>query len=499
MSRGSCKLPRLVRFLPGLLFPKGVLCLKHTTSVSSSGVDRTVHERRDDQAVGGRAAPLDGAAKPPFSIYTSIVSPTAVSSHSNRVSEKLKGEPSGLALRYLRQVAARELLPGERVSFCLRCRVSVLDGVKQVHDADARRCFFRGLLRCGSVWLCPLCQFPIHRYRQYELSEGVARWGGQVLLVTQTLRHRASEPLARVLAGLLDAARSMRMGKRWLAFCASERRAGGFGGHGVFGTVRSLEVTHGAFGWHPHLHSLYFVKPGVDVERLRAELGAELWQPSLRKHGRFAHDKYGLDVRHTTAEVADYVSKWGKPPKWNIAAEMALSSSKNARGTGVSPHELLDRYAAGDKCSGELYVEYARAFKGRCQLVWSPGLRDVLLSHLPEQSDEVVATREGEGFPTLYEFSRLEWYSVLYFEGRARVLYEGRDGSVDAVRSYVSGLVAELEKRAVPADELPLGCDSSRWLYFREAPNIGEKLGYLPEHNLFVLGRCGALGADDGA
>ena len=112
------------------------------------------------------------------------------------------------------------------------------------------------------------------------------------------------------------------------------------------------------------------------VEALR-----EPWLAALKSEGL---DGAGaaFQVQGATA-AGQYLGKWG------AAEELALSGRKSGR-AGRSPFQLLADYSdAGDKRAGALFAEYAAAFKGRRQLVWSPGLKK--RAGIDEVSDEAAA------------------------------------------------------------------------------------------------------------
>ncbi len=75
----------------------------------------------------------------------------------------------------------------------------------------------------------------------------------------------------------------------------------------------------------------------------------------------------------TSAEKFDaYIAKWGHEPVWR--GRVGEDGTK-----GATPFDLLRRVDdTGESLPCALFREYAGEFKGRRQLVWSPGLRDLL-------------------------------------------------------------------------------------------------------------------------
>lgn len=68
-----------------------------------------------------------------------------------------------------------------------------------------------GLMRCGRIWLCPVCAATIRHKRAEEITTAVVKWiraGGTAFLVTFTARHASKDRLA----DLLDAIQGSRAG-----------------------------------------------------------------------------------------------------------------------------------------------------------------------------------------------------------------------------------------------------------------------------------------------
>ena len=342
----------------------------------------------------------------------------------------------------MRQAAARELLldvvklvpdvgyvPAERVCSCLRQPVPGAAGVEVWRDLRHQAAHYKQLFVCGSVWSCAVCQSKITEVRREQLSAAVKAWGGQIALVTVTLQHKRSDGLSELLGGLLEAVKKMRQGRRWQAF---EER------YGLVGTIRALECTYGSHGFHPHAHYLFFLAPGQDMEAFTRELRG-LYLPAVAKVGRYADPKWGIDVRWADAEIADYVAKWGKEPQWTVAHELAKSASKAGREHGLSMSELLDAYAvAGDVEAGRLWREFALTFKGKKQLVWSHGLRALLLPDSEEQSDEEIAAATSEESVLLATLDLAAWRIVLANDARYELLEVASSGDVEEIRKFLA-------------------------------------------------------------
>lgn len=245
----------------------------------------------------------------------------------------------------------------------------------------------------------------------------------RIVLVTFTLSHHAGESFATVLDGLRRARRRVVSG-RW----AEDFRKR----FGVVGMVRSLEVTHGANGWHPHLHVLYLLEAPVDEGVLQHELSAA-WRAGLAARGRYATWASGVKVTSSDAALAEYVAKHGREPReWGLSHEVTKGGQKQGRAGGRTPFELLDAYARERDPEkrqrwARLWLTYASHIKGENAIRWSTGLRE-LLGLGDEQSEEEIASEVERGGFFLASIGLDSWRVILAHDARADVLLAAADG-----------------------------------------------------------------------
>jgi hypothetical protein len=309
---------------------------------------------------------------------------------------------------------------------------------------------FTGLQTCGSVWACPPCASKIAERRREELEAaiGAARGKGHgVLVAAYTFRHGPLDDLSGSLGRFLGALRAM---TSWRAYKALMAR------YGLLGSIKALEVTHGTRnGWHPHAHLLYFVDRSLSEEEV-AELEAALyvlWQDAAARGGLDMDRAHGLRLQSTWGAVADYVSKWGREPDhrpWGAADELTKANTKRGRGEDRhTPWDLL-RWGAdtGEAEPVELFREYHAAFKGRRQLVYSPGLKE-LLGLGPDRTDEELASETTASAVLLANLDYRHWSAVLRYDRdedtRAQLQYLLGLGDPAAVWDYVTHLLARYE------------------------------------------------------
>jgi len=259
---------------------------------------------------------------------------------------------------YLHRLA-RVLMPRERLALCGVALRYGASGVVVRRLPGGRACY-SGLYRCGDFWRCPSCRVTlgIRRARQIETAlRAHVDAGGSALLATYTVPHARDESLPVVLARLADT---------WRRYAKSALRDV-LGRHYV-GSVRALEVVHGANGWHPHYHALVFVASGLPyltpvavalAERWSQVAGAD-WRAGVR---RVAHDGVAAVARYLTMDGVAGASYEVASPAAKVPA-------------GRSYPELLYDYARYRSSSdAALIYEYAAALHGVHHLTISPRLR----------------------------------------------------------------------------------------------------------------------------
>lgn len=353
------------------------------------------------------------------SAFLGIRGKSAATSLDNRQSEADElNQARGRVSKFKLQRAAQKLLPEESVARCHRFNKERLHnpGVDVMVNRVTGRASFGNVVTCGSVWHCPVCGAKISEGRRAELQGGMVTHharGGRVYLLTLTYPHDRTMKLSDSLASLSSMLRKF---KATRVYKETMRKAGSKG------SVRSLEVTHGENGWHPHTHELVFVDGSSSsdlelIESLRAHWGKAVF----RELG--AHiNEHGFDVRSGDA-AAEYVAKFGRDASgWTAAHEITKSNVKKGRKGSRSPFDILRDYMAGCAQSGALFVEYATEFKGKRQLFYSRGLKEYLA--IEEISDEQLAEsqKEKDEQEMLGTISEQDWLAVLRNNARGEVL-----------------------------------------------------------------------------
>lgn len=363
---------------------------------------------------------------------------SASKGQGEHVSTKHGSATQRLVQRYAMQATARELLPREAVAHCMRSVVPIVGGASGVNVlyTPVEAAHYSGLQMCKSVWLCPVCSAKISERRREELTVALDRWSNHgtdathyVLFCTFTLQHHGREDLSDVLNCLTSARRRLVSGRNAAAFAAD---------YGIVGMVRSLELTHGESGWHPHLHVLYFLDRAVPIVAFEADIKTR-WSACVAHLGRYASWANGCDVRFSDAEIAAYIAKFGREPRWTQAHELTKTVSKLGRSGGRTPMQLLLDHMCGDARAGRLWLEYAVNMKGQRQLFMTPKLR-LALGLGEEKTDEEIAVEQDETAVILASLSAGAWRAVVANDARAELLAVAATGQVGQVAAFLQEL-----------------------------------------------------------
>jgi hypothetical protein len=347
---------------------------------------------------------------------------------------------------------------------CRRCGRDIVgtDVAIVVKDSVAH---ISGVETCGRIWLCPVCSAKIRVRRGEEVAIGVGDWikrGGSCYFVTATLPHEHGDALADSLATLADA-------WRWSTQSASVRRERDL--IGVVGNIKSTEITHGANGWHPHVHSVILTEESVPLLD-ESGAGRDMWRWYQSLDSRWARSlervgwptglegvRLRLDMveRSTVAGLAAYVTKLQTGR--GLGNELARADLKGGRKKSRTPFEILADFATlGQVRDLELWHEYEKATQGRSAIRWSRGLRQIIAPDMEEKTDEEVAAEEIGGQAVAYIRPDL-WYRLADIPGGdALILDAVESGGIEAVIKTLVALRLD-PAGLIPADEHDGGTD----------------------------------------
>jgi Replication protein len=323
------------------------------------------------------------------------------------------------------------------------------DGQTVAVKMSEGRAGFAGLQSCGSPWACPVCSGKIAPVRAGEIQSAVDAWhkrGGRVVFHTFTMRHKSAQTLEDLWDGLSHAWAKVTSGSSW------ERDSDKYGGQAIERTktrqlnkvkykevlpgnrinfIRAVEVTHGDNGWHVHIHALMFVHENM-TQRDADALGLSMfgrWKRALVNKGFVAPTiKRGIDSKLVPLDgsvpLGEYFAKavYGQPKKKKaIGFEVAGGMSKVARRENRTPFQILaDIVALGDEDDLKRWYVFEQSSKGRRQITWSHGFRDLLGLNVEKTDEEIAA--EDNGGDVVMTFLHTEWQELKLYRYKGRIL-----------------------------------------------------------------------------
>jgi hypothetical protein len=342
-------------------------------------------EHRRALAVGDKARPV---AKAPWEDHDLCNPPTVV-----------KRRPSDLEREHVARDRRRKAytlrdalrpIGSKRVQGCGRRRVAPeVEVVRRPYKhAGGKQLFhahFRGFLRCGSVWECPVCAMQIRAERSHEVEAAVTRWGiERIAMLSLTVRHGLGHDLRTVRQGIANAFRKLTRDARWTRF---KKR------YGLSHFIRAMELTHGPNGWHPHLHIQLFLAAALDKEQLAAADAwlRERWLVCVGEVLGAEHTpdtEHGVDLRPT--KRGDYAFK--------MALELVEPGTKRGRRGHRTPWQIAADYHAYERDSdAALWRTYCAGMRGAQMQHWSRGLRDAAALGAEATEQEIVNGNQMPG------------------------------------------------------------------------------------------------------
>ena len=320
-------------------------------------------------------------------------------------------------------------LKQNRVCGCGKHRIDKEFPVGATYNQKTGLAGYDNLQYCGSVWVCPDCSYKISQERKNELAEAMKSCrskGLQVLMLTLTVPHYAGDDLRQLLKKMSAAKHAFWTNRNSREYISQQ--------FPLLGHITATEVKfNDRNGFHPHYHILCFTENNFkqeDIDLIQNEL-YEFWAEKCVKQGLGKPSKdHGLHIKIGSNEdmLADYVSKWGLASEMTQAHQKIGKKNKDSL-TMWEVLELSTMEASTNDKYGHIFKKYAQAFKGRAQLFWSKGLKDLLIKALTKEEEEEKARNEAEEYaqflddnPLVLSIHEQDWWSICYHKKRAELL-----------------------------------------------------------------------------
>lgn len=407
--------------------------------------------------VGGRLGNNTKSATPIHDAGFRISGPTDAEAAGADAPDFKRSEAR--ARRYELQTTARVLLYtlGKQqgleyaYNYHRTCKCLYVSVGKNTVNADERgNAFYGGLPLCGSVWACPVCAAKIQERRRPEIAQAIDwAWthGLKPVMVTLTFPHRSWHGLNDLITSQADALHRLRAGKPWAKVMAKV---------GFKGLIRSLELTHGGNGWHPHTHELWFVDQAADAAYIK-ERTLQRWTESCIRAGLLdPSDKAQLEAFHAHAvdvidncSNSDYLAKIDTERHWGADREISKGVTKAGSQSGRHPFTILETADFGNR-DAELFLEYVHAMKGKRQIFWSHGLKELV--GVEEKTDEELAEEELEKADVLATLTRRQWKIVIAEGARSEILDLAEAKGYEGLAQWFHRFGESLQRGLLPDD-----------------------------------------------
>lgn len=301
-------------------------------------------------------------------------------------------------------------------------------------STDHGKAFYTGLAVCGNVWTCPVCAAKIQERRRLEVAKAfdyAYENEKKVLMVTFTFPHYSWQKLKDLLDQQSASFVRFRKGNVWDIY----RRSIGF-----TGLIRSLEVTYGDNGWHPHTHEAWIVDKKTDAESLR-EFVTNRWFKMCQKEGLIPEGKEADFLKHSVhvmdnCSTSDYLAKQDDSRNWGADRELVKGSSKTSDlKKGMHPFSLLTLAENGDKEAESKFVEYSVAMKSKRQLLWSQGLKERV--GIDDKDDIKIANEEEDNAVTVSILTKPEWECIVVHKAKSHILNLAETEGLEGVRRWL--------------------------------------------------------------
>lgn len=304
------------------------------------------------------------------------------------------------------------------------------------HDANAidiskgvttGRHYYSGLQSCHSVWSCPVCSLKITQERAKQIRDialNAQRVGLHLTFATFTIPHTAFQTCKELKTAVADGFRKMTATRSYRSL--KEK-------YNIVGYIRSLEITRGDNGWHPHLHVLYFFEDQPDKETAleATNLMFHDWSKTIKRmgYGDCSEDAFAAKSVYDGEDISDYISKW------DMSKELAEGHTKKSSNT---PFMLFDDYLnTGNEKSLNLFKEFSIAFHGARHITFSRGLKE-RFSTIEDLTDEEAC--QNERGTIVLTISKDVWKIICGAKVEADILNVLDEQGIDSVHYLLTDL-----------------------------------------------------------
>lgn len=263
------------------------------------------------------------------------------------------------------------------VKYCGKTFIKGIPDITVKQSGKTR--YFHGVIRCGSVWICPVCSFRLQKRRQGEISsyiEEQEEMKRNMFFLTLTVRHYKKDTLDTVFKKVKNA---------WNKLGKSKKHKRLFRSLEYIATIE-ITFTFDKNGWHPHYHILLTETVNEDISEMIKEFINDwcIETESTKENQIFK--------KVSSISLGDYIAKW------DIASELSQSIRKTQSVTYWKMLKEPDKYK-------KQISEYAATTKGKRTLQKSKGIK--------LKTDKEIFEEEGKSDNDLLEIDRETYKTVI--------------------------------------------------------------------------------------
>lgn len=354
--------------------------------------------------------------------------------------------------------------------------------------------YHTNLQTCSSPWKCIRCSKAKAQQEKIAISyilNRLANEGKHVSMITLTIPHKKEDSLKFSIHSLFSAFAKLKNSKRFKIWKPKL---------GYFGDIRSLEITHGEFGWHPHIHlgiitDLPMTEELIDELRTMYELAFKNVN-SKRRMGKSGFTVSEKPQIGNWDNFAEYLTKVESKAKWGIDKELTQDLKKTSPGESIwdmieEAHKQMEagkeankeKEAERKKIEGKEYketppenyvskflkdriIEYCIETKNKRKIVFSDGLR--AYGELQKEKEAAENEKKEVGKGLRIKYTKLEWLAVDYYINPDKFVKKVNENS-EAALQYLKEITEEYSRLHPYLD--------TRWDY-------NKKMPCLPLYNL---------------
>ncbi len=314
--------------------------------------------------------------------------------------------------------------------------------------SNGKRSTFSGLAFCDNVFCCPHCQARLMVKYAERIKLALAemkKLGYRAIMATFTFPH------LRFLTCRDSVLVLRQMKQNFLKKTKGSTAQNFLDDLGIKDYIWSAEFTHGGNGWHPHYHTLFWVKADKFAQVANWEQKIKtLWLNSARRYMKRLKPKFAsvidkLFEKANNERGGVYFSKNSDGSiremtagnymlGWTANKELTQLENKTAHKGHRTTRQLLEDAYNGSRTALKLYIEFCKAVRV------SPTIRRVQYSHgfvsKIKQWEQVAAAtkltikkKEAADFVPVVWFTPEQWRYICYETQpytRSNILYLAR-------------------------------------------------------------------------